>query len=157
VEIMAYSETDKKKWLDFIFSEIEKGESLRSALNTNGAPTAATFYKWMDEDEEILKQYARATEARADKIFDEILEIADKQGEDIIHTDEGEIINHNIVQRNRLQIDARKWVLAKMNPKKYGDKVDVTSGDKPLQQQPIPIVLQDGRTYEDLKNELQPE
>lgn len=154
---MAYSPEEKAKWIDFILDEIEKGESLRSALDTNGCPTAATFYAWMDADEEILKRYARATEARADKIFDEILEIADKQGEDVIHTDEGEVINHNIVQRNRLQIDARKWVLAKMNPKKYGDKVDVTSGDKPLQQPSIPIILQDGRTYEDLKNELQPE
>jgi hypothetical protein len=42
-----------------------------------------------------------------------------------------------------------------MQPKKYGDKVDLTSGDKPIGS--VPVVLQDGRTYEDLKNDLTPE
>jgi hypothetical protein len=42
-----------------------------------------------------------------------------------------EQINHNVIQRNKLQIDARKWMLGKMQPKKYGDKLDVTTdGDK---------------------------
>jgi len=36
------------------------------------------------------------------------------------------------------------------------DRHDVTSGEKPMTQS-IPVVLQDGRTYEDLKNDLQPE
>ena len=35
--------------------------------------------------------------------------------------------NHNIVNRKRQKIDSRKWVLSKMNPKKYGEKLDVTS------------------------------
>lgn len=36
------------------------------------------------------------------------------------------------------------------------DRQDITSGDKPVNQS-IPVVLQDGRSYEDLKNELEPE
>ena len=40
-------------------------------------------------------------------------------------------INHDVIQRDRLRVDARKWMLGKMQPKKYGDKLDVTSdGEK---------------------------
>ena len=61
--------------------------------------------------------------------FDEIIEIADKQSEDVGEDENGnKVINHNIVQRNRLQIDARKWALSKMFPKKFGDKT-IHSGD----------------------------
>ena len=155
---MAYSNEKIKEWFDFIITEIEKGKSLRSTLSTNGAPSSSTFYIWLEDNEELSKRYARACQYREEKLFDEILEIADKQGSDVISTDAGEFINHNVIHRNRLQIDARKWMLSKMNPKKYGDKVDVTSqGEKIQQPQAIPIVLQDGRTFEDLKNELQPE
>jgi hypothetical protein len=86
-----------------------------------------------DEDEKYQNQYARAREKRADMIFEEILQIADSQGEDMgINPITGEEqINHNVIQRNKLQIDARKWMLGKMQPKKYGDKLDVTTdGDK---------------------------
>lgn len=128
---MTLSKQHIDDWFEFIINEIEKGESLRSALNTNGAPSSSVFYGWLNSDEEKKQRYARACEIREEKIFDEILEIADKQGEDIIETDEGKTINHNVIQRNRLQIDARKWMLGKMNPKKYGEKVDVTSqGEK---------------------------
>jgi len=86
-----------------------------------------------DEDEKYKNQYARAREKRADMIFEEILQIADSQGDDMgINPITGEEqINHNVIQRNKLQIDARKWMLGKMQPKKYGDKLDVTTdGDK---------------------------
>jgi hypothetical protein len=86
-----------------------------------------------DEDEKYQNQYARAREKRADMIFEEILQIADSQGEDMgVNPITGEEqINHNVIQRNKLQIDARKWMLGKMQPKKYGDKLDVTTdGDK---------------------------
>jgi hypothetical protein len=56
-------------------------------------------------------------------LFDEILSIADKQDKDVDEVDGIEVINHNVINRNRLQIDARKWVLGKMNPKKYGERI----------------------------------
>jgi hypothetical protein len=60
-----------------------------------------------------------------------MLTIADNTEKDIIVLEDGrEIVDHNVVSRDKLRIDTRKWILAKMNPKKYGDssKVDVTSG-----------------------------
>jgi hypothetical protein len=87
-----------------------------------------------DEDEKFEIQYTRAREKRADLIFEEILQIADSQGEDMgINPITGEEqINHNVIQRNRLQIDARKWMLGKMQPKKYSDKLDITTDGEKL-------------------------
>jgi hypothetical protein len=121
---MAYSEENRDITFNLICEELEKGYSLRSILRRENMPSSRTFFKWIDESEEKVKQYERSVELRSEFLFDEIIEIADKQGEDVSEDESGnQIINHNIVQRNRLQIDARKWALSKMLPKKYGDKI----------------------------------
>ena len=126
---MAYSEEDKEKTFSIICDELEKGYSLRSILRREDMPSSRTFFKWVDEDKEKVKQYERSLELRSEMLFDEIIEIADKQSEDVGEDENGnKVINHNIVQRNRLQIDARKWALSKMFPKKFGDKT-IHSGD----------------------------
>lgn len=106
--------------------------SLRKALERLGVNSNA-FEKWLDSDELNEKQYARAREKRADLIFEEMKEIADKQDKDVYIDHEGnERIDHNVIHRNKLQIDTRKWMLAKMQPKKYGDKIDITTKDKEI-------------------------
>ena len=126
---MAYS----KKQIETIFKEIciqisEEGKSLRAVLKPKSMPDMVTFYKWLDNDDNKIKQYARATKQRADVIFEEIVVIADDQEGDVYENKDGnEVTNHNVINRSRLRVDARKWVVSKMNPKKYGDKVDVTS------------------------------
>lgn len=129
---MAYTPEQIEEKFDIIIEDIsENGLSLRRALD---GMSSRTFFEWLDEDKEKQKRYARACEARADRIFEEIIEIADKQDKDVIGEDENgnEIINHNIIARNRLQVDARKWAVSKMNPKKYGDKIDHTTGGEKL-------------------------
>ena len=60
-------------------------------------------------------------------IFEDILVIADKQDKDVSINEEGfEVVNHNVHARSKIMIDARKWMLGKMNPKKYGDKIETT-------------------------------
>jgi Pyruvate/2-oxoacid:ferredoxin oxidoreductase gamma subunit len=87
-------------------------------------PSTSTFYQWLDNNTEKAKQYARATEVRADIIFDDILSIADENSNDTYINDNGiEVVNSDVIQRSRLRIDARKWVLSKLNPKKFGDKI----------------------------------
>jgi hypothetical protein len=130
---MAYTQEEIKQKFEAIIQDIEEGNSLRKALGFYNV-NSKTFFEWLNDEEhkdERNKQYAHACEARADKIFDEILEIADKQGEDVIES-EGEVhTNHNVIQRSKLMVDTRKWMLSKMMPKKYGDKLDITTdGDK---------------------------
>lgn len=131
---MAYSKEQKETILNEIFLLIANdGLALRNILKRDNMPSVETFYKWINEDKEKAIQYARATEIRADKIFDEILTISDSTEDDIIIDENGNpITNHNVINRDRLRIDSRKWVLSKMQPKKYGDKLDVTSDNERL-------------------------
>ncbi len=123
---MAYSKKEKDKAFNKIISHIEGGNSLRSALELDNTPSSQTFYIWIDEDEDKSKQYARACEKRADVVFEEILTIADENQFDTKTLDDGKVVvDSEVVQRSRLRVDARKWMLGKMNPKKYGDKLDI--------------------------------
>jgi hypothetical protein len=130
---MAYSTEDKERIFKSIISEIENGASLRSVLRKDNMPSSSTFFIWVDENAEKSKQYERSIELRSEFLFDEMFEIADKQGEDVtLDKDGNKVLNHNIVQRNRLQIDVRKWALSKMMPKKFGDKLDMTTGGEKI-------------------------
>lgn len=135
-----------------------EGLSLRKILERNGMPSRTIFYQWMKEYKELTNHYAHAHEERADLIFDEILEIADNSNADYTGTreDGSLIINRENIQRSKLKIDARKWSLAKMQPKKYGNKVDITT-DREKINYTIPLVLSEGRTYNDLVNDLKKE
>lgn len=131
---MAYNKEQKENIINRICKHIsEEKQSLRNALMLHDMPDKNQFYKWIRDNEKFREQYARACEERADAIFEEILEIADDNAFDVTIDDEGQHrVQGEIVQRSRLKVDARKWMLSKMNPKKYGDKIDVTSGDKPI-------------------------
>ena len=121
---MAYSQKEIDNIFNHVCSQIEKGRALRNVLKDENMPSTSTFYQWFDNNEDKAKQYARATEVRADIIFDDILSIADENTNDTFVNDNGiEVVNNDVIQRSRLRIDARKWVLSKLNPKKYGDKI----------------------------------
>ena len=64
-------------------------------------------------------------EAQADKLFREIIEIADDASGDYVTTGDGmTIVDHENIQRSRLRVDARKWAAARLAPKKYGDRLE---------------------------------
>jgi hypothetical protein len=127
---MAYSQKQIEDTFNDILSEIEQGNSLISILRRKEFPSTATFYQWLEADEDKAKRYVRACEIRADVIFEDIIDIADHSAED--HTP---FTGANVVQRDRLKIDARKWIVAKLHPKKYSDRVyqDITTH----QEQPL--------------------
>lgn len=137
---MSYSEQRKKEIVDFVCNEIAEGKSLRSVLSNNdNMPGRNTFLSWIDNDQEKLNQYARAMETRAENIFEDILKIADSQEGDMIEVDGIKIVNHDVIQRARLRVDSRKWMLGKMMPKKYGDKLDLTSSGETISQPQIHV------------------
>ena len=129
---MAYSEEEKESLVNQVCELLEKGNSLRSAL-TKVNISSQTFYAIIDIDEEKSKQYARACEERADAIFEDILKISDASEDDLIIDENGNpVTNHNVIQRDRLRVDSRKWMLSKMQPKKYGNKLDLTTGGEKI-------------------------
>lgn len=94
--------------------------------NELGLPSYTVIQRWLRENKTFESQYARAREDRGDLVFDEILEIADDTTQDTIKTDKGiEVVNSEWVNRSRLRVDARKFVAARLAPKKYGDKSEV--------------------------------
>lgn len=145
---MKYTPSQREILFKKIISLIEKGASLRAVLKKKEMPVSETFYKWLKEDEDKATRYARATELRAEAIFEDILNIADENYRDVYVDGEGlERTDHDVIQRSKLRVDARKWVLAKMHPTKYGDKIDVTSGNEAINTLPIVGMV--------IKNEIQ--
>lgn len=134
---MAYSQEEKQNIVDSVCKEIaENNASLRKALELKDTPNRSTFYEWLENNQHYSDQYARACKDRADNIFEEILEIADDSSSDTIISEDGkELFNNEFAARSRIKIDARKWMLGKMNPIKYSDKIQV---DKtPFKEQPL--------------------
>lgn len=108
---------------DAICERLSDGESLRAICSDEGMPSKSTVFKWLSEQKAFSDQYAYAREAQADEMFDEILEIADDSASDTIHGENGDRADTEWISRAKLRVDARKWMLSKMAPKKYGDKV----------------------------------
>lgn len=134
---MAFSKAEKDELISDITKLISNGMSARKACESMRVYTS-TYFDWLAKSEQYAKDHAKAMEARSDKIFEEILEIADDSSNDIKYTDNGEVINSEFVARSRLRVDARKWMLGKMQPKKYGDKLDLTTDGNPL---PTPTII----------------
>ena len=62
--------------------------------------------------------------------------IADDQENDVYEDEDGrEQTNHNVINRAKIRIDSRKWMLGKMNPKKYSDKIQVDTTE--FSEQPL--------------------
>lgn len=112
-----------------VCERIMTGRSLRDVCSDEDIPARSTIYKWLAENEAFADQYARACDVRADDVFDELFDIADNATNDWMERkgkeDEGWQANGENVNRSRLRIDARKWALARMAPRKYGEKLDL--------------------------------
>jgi hypothetical protein len=83
--------------------------------------------------EDFLEKYVRAREMQAEILADQIISIADDESEDIIFVEGNDTsgvtaipkANREFIQRSNLRVEARKWVAAKLLPKKYGDRKEV--------------------------------
>lgn len=129
-----WTEERKQEACNAIFERMAQGESCRHILDsgTENLPSRVLFIKWIAENNILGNQYACACEQRADKIFEETLNIADEMGNDIITLEDGrEIENQRVIARDRLRVDTRKWFLSKLHPKKYGERsgLEITGKD----------------------------
>jgi len=124
-------------------SQLALGRSLRSVCKDEGMPDISIIFDWFHKFPEFTEQYARAKEESADAMAEEILDIANnpelgeivtvKSGDDDKEeSGSTETKTIDMLGHRKLKIETRKWLMSKMKPKKYGDKLDLTSGDKPL-------------------------
>lgn len=121
---------------DKICSKLSRGVSLRTVCKAEDMPSTETVFSWFRKYKEFSDQYARAKEESADALFEETIDIADESLDDakIFSDSKG---GSAIVNAYRLKVDTRKWMMSKMKPKKYGDKLDMTTNGKDL---PTPIL-----------------
>lgn len=108
-----------------ICDRLSEGESLRKICEDAEMPSKSNVLKWIRDSKELQDQYARAKQESSDAWAEEMIDIIKDTKED-----------SNAIQKARLQIDTMKWLMSKQKPKKYGDKLDLTSDGKAL---PTPI------------------
>lgn len=92
---------------------ILEGNSIRAICSFVNMPHIATVMRWLSDNHDFAQHYALAKQQFAEFLFDEILEIADKCPND-----------SDSVSKAKLMIDARKYTVSKLAPKKYGFKVE---------------------------------
>lgn len=117
----------KAEVIEAVLALVDDGKSLRQACKEVDFERK-TFEKWIAADPDLSSQYERARANRADKLFEEILAIADTVQIGTVETIKEwgvEVKTADMIEHRRLQIDARKWMLGKMAPKKYGEKVEL--------------------------------
>lgn len=126
---------------DLICEGLASGMSMRTVCKEETLPSMQTVFSWLRKYPEFLEQYTRAKAESADALVEEMIDICDDATNDWMEThdkdgnDTGYKINGEHVQRSRLRVETRKWIAAKLKPKKYGEKVDVNHGveaDNPL-------------------------
>lgn len=103
-----------------ICQSLVDGMSLRSVCRDEAMPSISSVMLWLTKHPEFSEQYEKATHERATGMFEDMFEIADFVDKDPA-----------AVSKAKLQVDVRKWALARMNPKKYGDKLttELTGAD----------------------------
>jgi hypothetical protein len=120
---LVWSPEQKKITADKVFNEMRQGLSAYKACVKVGVPQS-TLNHWLNDDAELAADYARAREELHEFIAAEIVAIADAP----VPSNEKGGLDPGAIQKQRLQVDTRKWLLSKLAPKKYGDKIEV-SGD----------------------------
>lgn len=92
-------------------------------------PSKSAVMMWVQRHPSFADQYARAREMLMEFWSEEIVEIADDGSNDFMDQKNkdgevvGEVVNHEHITRSRLRVDTRKWLMSKLAPKKYGDRM----------------------------------
>jgi len=113
---------------DEICNRLALGESLIQMCKDEHLPSRETVRTWIIAFPSFSAKYARAREEQQEHHAEEILAIADDSSNDWMdrEMDNGRIervVDHENIQRARLRVDTRKWIMSKLAPKKYGEKI----------------------------------
>ena len=102
-----------------VIAKLGEGKSLVKSCKEIGGVSPRTVYGWMSSNPIFLQDYTRAKEEAADVLAEQIVDLADTE----LPVDEFGRIDSGRVQQLRLQVEARKWIAAKLKPKRYGDRI----------------------------------
>lgn len=149
---MKYSAEKREELFSLVLEKLCTGLSLRQILSKEGAPSRTAFYKWVDEVDGYAERFARACAVCDDVLFDESLDIARTPmiGETVKDGPNGvEVTTADMLGHRKLLIETIHKILARRNPRKYGDKIDVTSDNKQIALPPIIGMVIQNKTFDD--------
>jgi hypothetical protein len=129
-----YTEEQIEPIFNSIISEIANtGAATKHAVTTKGIGLE-TFYIWLDSSDNRAKRYARALNTRTETLEQLLICASLGDGQDIITRPDGvQVTQWHVIQRDRLISDTYKFLMMKLFPKKYGEKLDITSGGEAVQ------------------------
>lgn len=121
-----------------ICDRLAAGETLRGICRSEHIPNAPTVRGWVvDNVDGFAERYARARSLGLDEMAEDMVDIADETSRDTVTDASGaDRANTEWITRSRLKVDTRKWLLSKLKPGMYGDKLavehsgDVSFGDR---------------------------
>ena len=102
--------------VDRICDLLIEGLSMRRICLQEGMPSRATLLRWMASSPDFEAKCARARLMQADTMDDMVLDLIDEVDEDNAHA-------------MKVKLSAIQWRASKLNPKKYGEKTQLTNGD----------------------------
>lgn len=120
--------------IDSILTKVTEGKGLKEIAKLESLDHT-TILKWLIEDEDFSTRYARAKAVLMDLMAEEIIQISDHSEDD-----REAFVGINHIHRDKLKVDTRKWLMSKLAAKKYGDKLDVTSGGEKVEGVKVEIV-----------------
>lgn len=107
-----------------ICERLSVGEPLAQICRDDGMPSSNTFRDWCAADEALSIAYARARDEGFDAIAMDALHIADDNSQDTRYGKDGqEMPDSEWISRSKLRVETRLKLLAKWDPKRYGDRV----------------------------------
>ena len=110
---------------DYVCVELAKGRSLRAIARDKdkieGMPDESNLREWAVTDPELGAQYARARLVGNESDFERLDEWANEKPPRL----ENGAVDNGWNNWNRTRIDTTKWSLAKRQPAKYGDKLEL--------------------------------
>ena len=120
---------------DEICERLSKGEPLAQICRDERMPAVRTVSLWKETQDGFAANFVRAREDGFDALAAQCLDIADETGKDTIATEDGERPNTEWISRSKLRVETRLRLLAKWDPKRYGEKLQTEhtgSGGGPL-------------------------
>lgn len=128
--------------VDEICLRLSEGEPLRAICRSDGMPAWRTVYDWIDAHPDFAARFARAREQGFDAIAEDTLELMDEKPERC-ETQFGDKVDPGYVQWQKNRVEQRMKLLAKWNPKRYGEKLAVggASDLPPVQQAVLSAVI----------------